>query len=427
MRRGIFTTAVAHLRESLVPSGRDARILGALHFADAMGKGVFLSGSAVYFISVKGFSAAQVGIGFSIAGAMGFVASLALGVVADRLGAVRLLFAMLGLQAFGFLMYPLVDNVYFFYVLIAAIGFVEYGGGPAFGSIVGSLFEPENRVRVRAVLRSLFNVGFSAGSGLTALAILGGDTMVRALPPVTSVLLLLSAVLTLRLPAIKVLPRDRVRLFGAIRDMRFMRVVALSAPLALHGSAVLVALPLWIVTRTEAPHALVPILLVANTILVVLFQVKASQGAESVPGAARVARRAGLWLAAGCIIVAFAGNLNSVAATVLICLSMVFLTLAELQQAASAWGLAHGLAPANAQAEYLGAFNLHTVTQNVFGPAILVAAVGWAASWGWVLVAVVAVLAALLIPAAAAEAMRVKDAGGVDTVTAGQAAVKMES
>ncbi|MEH1097777.1 MFS transporter [Micromonospora sp. CPCC 205561] len=410
MRHKLARTAVGHLRESLVPEGRDARLLGALHFADAAGKGVFLSGSAIYFTSVTGLSATQVGIGLSAAGASGFVASLLLGVAADRVGARRLLFAMLVAQSVGFALYPLVGGAAAFYALVTAVGFAEYGGGPAFGSIVASLFEPKDRVRVRAVLRSLFNLGFSLGSGVTALAVLLGGPAVRALPLVTCALLAGSAALTLRLPAGGTVAGPSTRWFGAVRDVRFMRVVALSAPLALHASIILVALPLWIVTQTDAPPVLVPILLVSNTVLVVLLQVRASRGAETVLGAASVARRSGLWLAGGCLLAAVAGVLGSVSAALLICVAMLLLTVAELQQAASAWGLAHGLAPESSQAEYLGAFNLHGVAQNVFGPALLVAALGATGPWGWVIVAAVAAVAALLIPGAAAAAQRVEPA-----------------
>ncbi len=201
-------------------------------------------------------------------------------------------------------------------------------------------------------------------------------------------------------------------------------LAALSAPLALHASVILVALPLWIVTRTQAPRALVPVLLVANTVLVVLFQVTASRGAETVPGAARLGRGAGLWLAAGCLLVAMTGRLSSAPAA-LISLSIILFTLAELQQASSAWGLAHGLAPANAQAEYFGTFNLYSVTQSVAGPALLVGAFDWAGSWGWVLIAIVALLAAVLLPAAAAAAEHA--ASNVDMVQAGQAVVETET
>jgi hypothetical protein len=394
---------LTYVRENLVPDGRDARTLAALHLADAVGKGVFLSSSAVYFVTVKGFSAVEVGLGFSIAGATGFVASLVLGVLADRIGPVRMLASMLGLQALGFFLYPAVHSVAAFYVLIAAIGFVEFGGGPAFAGIVGALFPPSDRVRVRAVLRSVFNIGFSVGSVLTGLAILGGPA--RSLPLITGALLAVSALVTLRLPAIPPAPRgERTRMFSAVRDVRFMSVAALSAPLALHAPALLVGLPLWIVTRTSAPPSLVSALLVGNTVLAILFQVRASRGASDVAGAAVVARRAGFWLAGGCLVVALAAQLNTVTSVVFICVAVILLTLAELQQGASAWGLAHGLAPENAQAEYFGAFNLYNVAQSVFGPALLVGVVGWAGAWGWVLVALVGAAAGLVMPAAAAAA-----------------------
>jgi hypothetical protein len=269
--------------------------------------------------------------------------------------------------------------------------------------VIGTLFAPDRRVHVRAVLRSVFNVGFSLGSLLAGLAILGGPA--RLLPFVTGALLAVSAVVTLRLPSIAPAPSGtRTPLFTAVRDWRFMTVAGLSAPLALHAPALLVGLPLWIVTRTSAPAELVSALLVANTVIAVLFQVRASRGADTVAGAALVARRAGLWLAAGCLAVAVAARLNTVAAVSVIGGAVLLLTWAELQQGASAWGLAHGLAPEHAQAEYFGAFNLYNVAQSVFGPALLVGVVGFAGAWGWVLVAVVAGLA---MPKAASCAQQV--------------------
>lgn len=400
MERQLVRKASAFLQESLIPEGRDARLLGGLHFADAVSKGIFLSGSAVYFTMVTGMSAGQVALGVSAAGASGFVASLLLGMVADRLGAARLLFLMLLLQAAGFLLYPLVGGFAFFLVLITSLGFVEYGGGPAFGSIIGSIAEQGDRVRIRAAMRSLFNVGFSLGSAITAVAILGGDTLIRSLPFATSALLLVAALMTLRLPAVGNTIRRPERLFGAIRDLRFMWVVVLSAPLALHGSIILVVLPLWIVTQSEAPAVLVPVLLIANTVLVVLTQVRMSGGADTVEGAADVARRSALWLAGGCVLIAGAAYFGSVTAAALICVAALLLTAAELRQSASAWGLSYGLAPEHSQAEYLGAFNLHVVAQNVVGPVVVVALLGTVGSWGWLLVAMVILGAGLLTPAA---------------------------
>ncbi|MFW5420940.1 hypothetical protein J0910_30435 [Nocardiopsis sp. CNT-189] len=218
------------------------------------------------------------------------------------------------------------------------MGFVEYGGGPAFGSVIGSIAEQGDRVRIRAAMRSLFNVGFSPGSAITALAILGGDIPIRALPFATSALLLVAALMTLRLPAVGNAIRRPQRLFGAIRDLRFMRVVALSASAALHGSVILVALPLWIVTRSEAPDVLVPVLLIADTVFVVLAQVRMGGGTDTVEGAAGVARRSSFRLAGGCVLIAGASYLSSITAAVLICAAVLLLIVAEPRQSASAWG-----------------------------------------------------------------------------------------
>lgn len=406
MAAQLLRPIAAHLRDSLVPVGRNARVLGLLHLADAIGKGLFLSASAIYFITVKHLTAGQIALGFSAAGLSGFAASLVLGVVADRVRATRLLFLMLALQALGFMLYPLVGSAASFYLLITCIGIAEYGGGPPFASIVASLFEQESRVRVRATLRSIYNVGFSLGSGMVALAVLIGPHAIRSLPILSGILLATSAILTLRLPSIERLASRSARLFGAVRNPRFLSVVCLSTPLASHASIILVALPLWVVSRTEAPRSVVPLVLIANTVLVVLFQVKVSAGAESVPGAARVARRAGMWLAAGCLVVTVTSRVGGLAAAVLVCVAVALLTMAELQQSASAWGLAHGLAPEDAQAEYVGAFNLHSVAQGVFGPSLLVAAFSLTGSFGWVLIAAVVLGAAVLIVPAAAAADR---------------------
>ncbi|MFE7172544.1 MFS transporter [Streptomyces sp. NPDC057616] len=396
---------------AVIPRPGRERLLSCVNLAYAVGRGVFLSGSVVYFTTVSGLSPTQVGLGTSAAALSGFAASFLCGAAADRFGAGRMLVVLFAAQAAGFALYPAVHGAAPFYALIVAVGFVEYGVGPTFGAFVGSLIAPAERVPVRAMLRTMFNIGFSAGSGITALALLGGHTLVRVLPWLSAVLLLGTGLLILRLPRTPGAPATpapgpasgRVRRFGALRDVRFVALTALSAPLALHASLLLVVLPLWTVTRTDAPHALVPLLLIANTVLVVLFQVPASKGAETVAGAARLARRSGLWLAAACAVAACAAYGNALTASAVLIAATLLFTLAELQQSASGWGLSHGLAPDHAQGEYLGTFQLHMVAQGVLGPGIVsAAALSWGA-WGWAAVAA-AVLAAgvLIVPLAAA-------------------------
>lgn len=394
--------AVRRMKSAVMPPPGPERLLSLVNLAYAVGRGLFLSGSIVYFTTVTGLSAAQVALGSSAAALSGFAASLLLGMLADRVGARPLLAVLFVVQAAGFALYPAVHSAPAFYVLIVALGFVEYGVGPSFGAFVSSVVDSGERVRVRAVLRTVFNIGFSVGSGLAALALAGGGTAVRALPWFSAVLWLGAALLVTRLPLGRAATGERSRRFGALRDLRFVAVTALSAPLALHASVILVVLPLWTVERTDAPHALIALLMVANTVFVILFQVAASRGADTVTGAARLARRSGLWLGGACGAAAVAGAVGgAVAASLVLGLAMLLLTVSELQQAASGWGLAHGLAPEDAQGEYLGTFHLHMIVQSVLGPgAVAAATMSWGA-WGWAAVAgVILLCAAAVVPVA---------------------------
>ncbi len=383
----------------LIPSEPDLRNLLILRLAESVGKGVFISGSAVYFTLAAGLSPTQIGLGISAAGLSGFAASLLFGMVSDRFGARRLLCILFAMEAVGFALYPLVGTAATFYPLVIALGFIEYGTGPSMGALVGSLVKPEDRVRIRAIMRTVFNIGFSIGSGIAALAVLQ-RSLLDAIPLATAVLMALAAVLVRRLPVDP--PRQATpvgfKKFGAIRDMRFLGVVAISSLLANHVTILLVTLPLWALQRTSVHPSVVPLLLIFNTVFVILFQVRASRGADTVEGAGKIARRSGIWLAGGCGIVAVtAMNVSTIVATVALVAAVLVFSVTEVMQAASAWGLAYALAPEHAQGEYLGAFDLHVIAQNTVGPAVISGLVMATGATGWGIVAAVSLVAAILI------------------------------
>lgn len=54
----------------------------------------------------------------------------------------------------------------------------------------------------------------------------------------------------------------------------------------IHHALLTIGMPLWIAGHTTAPHWLVSGLLLLNTVMVVLFQVRASRGTEDLGGAA---------------------------------------------------------------------------------------------------------------------------------------------
>lgn len=407
--------SVTGLLARLVPADPLRRRLTAIRFAGAIGKGVLISGSIVYFTLHVGLSAGQVGIGLSAAGFAGLVSSVMFGMIADRMRKRTLLCALFAATAVGFGLYSLVSSAAEFYVLVMLIAFLDYGIGPTENALVATLIPKGERVRLNAMMRSVFNTGFSVGIGLAGVAALS-DRLLVLIPVGSAVLMGVAALLATRLPeGAPGADADRPRRFGALRDPRFLSVVGVSSVLASHITVLMVILPLWALNRTSVPHFVVPLLLAVNTAFVILFQVRASRGAETVAGAARTARRAGLWLAAGCVVVSATAFSDNVAfALVAIVATALVVSVAEVLQSASAWGLAFGLAPQNAQGEYLGAFDLHLTAQNIAGPVILSGLVIAQGFWGWIGIAVVVLAATCLIVPAA---RRSADAMAVSTET----------
>lgn len=371
------------------------------HTADAVAKGAFMSGGVVFFTHIAGFSTEAVGAAFSLQAVGGLVGTLFLGPVADLFGAKRILVLMLTVQAVIFCIYPFLHQAWFFFPLLFLFGCAQYGGGPAFGALINTSFGVKARVPVRSVLRTAFNLGFSLGTGVAFLAISLGRWELRMLPFIAGLSMLISAGLSSMLSAVSGASTMRRRLFGAIRDKRFLAIVATNFPLSLHSTILLVALPLVMLHVHGLPDWAVPLTIIVNTVLAIALQIPASRGAETPLGAARVGRSSGLWLAAACTLLfvlglGFTDILLSLTITGVI---VVLLTLSELRQSAASWGMAHELAPREATAEYIGTFNLYSVLQGVFGPLFMVAILGYLGPWAWWAIIILVIAASALLPA----------------------------
>lgn len=62
----------AHRLREYIPDRGAGRTLAIVAVIDSTGTGLFLAGAAIFFIRAIGLSAAQVGLGLSIGGAVGF-------------------------------------------------------------------------------------------------------------------------------------------------------------------------------------------------------------------------------------------------------------------------------------------------------------------------------------------------------------------
>ncbi|MFF4653301.1 MFS transporter [Streptomyces sp. NPDC001380] len=425
--------AVKTWASRLIPDPGPARRLCVLTVVQSVGFGIFLSSSAVFFRREVGLSAAQVGLGLSVAGLAGLVMTVPVGRLADRFGPRLPLLGCYGALAVLFAGWCLVRGFPGFVLLASLISVCETSSHPLRMALTHEVFTPEQRVRVSAQARSLFNLGFMLGAALAGAALAVGtrlafSTAVLATAAAHAACALLTAGLPRRERTAAPAADGRAPRSG-LRDVRFVGLALLCGVLELYQPILTVALPLWIIGRTAAPSALTSVLLMLDTVLVIAFQVAASRGAETAPGAARMLRRAGLLLAACCLLFGLTQGVPVAVAVLLLLLGTAVLVLGELSQAAGSWGLSLHLPPPGRQGEYQGVFALGRGLQQTAGPYLVTALAVGQGRLGWAVLALVVLLAGLACPplARAAEQARAVSAPKPGTDTADRSGEQPEA
>ena len=145
-----------------------------------------------------------------------------------------------------------------------------------------------------------------------------------------------------------------------------------------------VGLPLWTVHATDAPHGLVPLLMVLNNVMVVGLQVPLARFGATTPEARRLLcplcrdlRRSRAWPSRPPPPAApHSPPPSSSTAT-------AAFTLAEIIHATISWELSIALAPDAAQGAYLGVHGLAQSVQRSVGPLAVTAAIATGPA-GWI-------------------------------------------
>jgi MFS family permease len=386
-----------------LPTEEPVRRLVVVSFIDSLGTGLFLAGSALFFTRDIGLAAGQVGLGLSLAGVVGFLCSVPVGRISDRVGALPMLVALQFWRAACFFAYPFVHDLRWFIIVSCLAGAGEWTAGPVVQSLLGSLVPTASRVRTMSALTLIRNVGFTAGAAAASGAIaVGGGTVYRGLVVADAISFLVSGALLTRLrvkaPATDAeksaaQPEPHVR-----PSNRFFVLTALNGVLFLHTVILSVGLPLWIATRTQAPVALIGAVVVANTVLAIALQMRLSRGVEGVRPAASRQFRAGFALAVCCLLVALTGPTSPNVTIALILAATAALTIAEIYQSVGAWGISYGLSSEASRGYHLSVYSLGSTGATIVGPWLLASAVLPAGAFGWMGLAAVLAVCGTIVP-----------------------------
>lgn len=400
-----------------VPPAGPPRVLAIAQLTDSIGLGGYLVCSALYFTRIVDLSATQVGFGLTVGWAVGFLAGVPLGHLADRRGP-RGVAMLLALATASALVLFLFVRSFVPFVLVASLyGASQCGLTAARQALLAGLVEAAERTKVRAVLAAAINGGIAIGAALGGLALqLDTEAGYLAVLALDAVSFVVSALVLLRLPVVAPTPRGPKGqpALAVLRDRPYAVVSVLNMVLQLHIPMITLAIPLWIVSRTDAPGWTVSALLVLNTLSIVLFQVRVARRVTSLDSATRSVRAAGAILLLACLVFAASelGSSALLAVTVLL-IAAALQSLAEMLQAGGAWEISFGLAPDGRHGQYQGFFTSGFTVARMLGPLLLTTVIlGWG-TIGWVLLGTAFLLAGL----AMGPAVRWAERGRVITET----------
>jgi hypothetical protein len=404
------------------PRDPSQRRLLAASFADALGTGLFLPLSVLYLTRIVGLSPTRVGLGLTIAGCLAIAAAPLSGSLLGRFDARKVVLGCFVASALGFVAYIAVDSFATFLGVAIVVQFASRMDRPATAVLALGVTPRARQVDALAWQYSLRNLGYGVGGLLAALALLAhGKTPFVVLLAANAASYVVAGLLVLQLPAARPPERlggDATGYREVIRDRAYVRLALLNVIMALHDSLLLVAMPLWIVTRTKAPLPLTGLLFALNTVLVVLLQVRTTRNIAARGGIAGSYRNAAVSfvLASGAFALA-AGVPEFVGIVLLVC-ALAALTMAELATSAGEWFISVELAPARLRERYVSVFKTSMAVQQAIGPVLVTAVLTAWGRLGWLAIA-------LLLAAGTLASRRLAAREIARRVTSGGCAISM--
>jgi MFS family permease len=388
----------------VLPDAGPPRVLSIAQLTDSIGLGGYLVCSALYFTRIVDLTATQVGFGLTVGWAVGFLAGVPLGHLADRRGPRGVAMLLAASVAAALVLFLFVRSFVPFVVVASLYGASQCGLTAARQALLAGLVSPADRTRVRAVLQSAINGGIAIGATFGGLALqLDTEAAYLTVLALGAVSFVISALVLLRLPPVAPEPRgaDGEPALAVLRDRPYAVIAALNMVLQLHIPLITLGIPLWIVQRTHAPSWTVAALLVLNTMSIVVFQVRVARRVTDLAAAARQVRAAGVVLLAACVVFALSATGSSaLLAVAILILAAGLQSLAEMMQASGSWEISFDLAPPGKHGQYQGFFGSGFTVARMLGPLLVTTLIISWGTIGWLLLGALFLAAGIaMVPA----------------------------
>jgi MFS family permease len=372
-------------------------------FVNRAGTGATTTTFALFFTQEVGLAATDVGMVLSVATLVAMFGQVPLGHLGDTRGpreVMRALTIAAGVVLLGLLFARSVPALM---VVMALSNLLFFGNGAVRNGYVARVATGGRGVSFKAYLRAVTNVAMSLGAMLGGLALLVDETWAYlGVFVFDAAATIVTGVLCGRLPHLEPAPARAAgepRL-AVLRDHAFVVVTVLNGLVAMHFVVMELAIPLWIATHTDAPHSMVAVLLVLNTVVVALFQVRMTRGVDDVPSSTRAMVVGCAWIAAGFVVISFSSGASAVVAVALLLFGAAVHVVGEMISSGGQWGISMGLAPMERQGQYQGFASLGFSLSNVIAPTLItLLCIEWGRPGWWLMGALVLGCGLLLVPA----------------------------
>lgn len=379
---------------------RSERALIAGMLVDAIGSGMYVPFSLIFFQRVTGLSLAVIGAVLTVAGFVGMAALPAAGAIVDRFGAQRTRQAVYLLRGVGFLAYPLGTSLGAF----AAIATVSAAGERVFPAIqqalIGEVAKGEQRDRLMALTRSVRNGGMGAG-GLLAAAVIAvaGDTGFVLAAWLNGASFFVAALLAARLKTIQQsnVVREKASYRSVLRDRPFAALTGANFLIALGYAALTMLLPTYVVSQFGLSVSMAGPLFAVNTALCAFAGVPLGRFTRRFARRTRAAAVGSMLFAAAFVGYAMLPSLPRQALTVGLFLLLGLYTAGELVHSPSAGALSVSAAPEIARGRYLATYQLSWALSSTVAPGLFTALLAIDGRLPWLALAVSSTLGAAVL------------------------------
>ena len=382
------------------------RIKGAEGFlialiVDALGTGLFIPFSLLYFHVAGGLPLVTIGLALSLATVFALPFGPITGTLVDRFGARSLVIISQLLQGCGFLGYLIVNNTITLicFALLTVVGQRIFWS--AFFTLITDIATPEDRDRWFGLSGAAQNAGIGLGGLLGGLIVtVVGLTGYRLIVIADAISFFVAAALLLlyvRDSHHLHVDRESVGGYAAmLRDRPFLILIVANIVFALISILLSIGIPVYLATTLKIPAWVIGSVFTLNTILLATLQTVVVRHLEPY-------RRTRALVLAGCIwsVWCFLAALAFIVPRVLlipylIAISCVF-TLAQLIHVPTATALAASVSPPAVRGRYLAVFQSSWGIASVLAPGLFTVLFTLHPILPWLVVAVLMLLSCLVL------------------------------